>query len=113
MSEILDNIVNCKISIEALVEDGASFGIILLVGNAPVTARDNLKDVSVYASLPEVMAAGWKEDSEMYKAASAAFMQDPKPEHIYIAVRKREGRATVTMRFPIYTKGKILWRFWI
>ncbi len=109
MSEILDNIVNCKISIEALVEDGASFGIILLVGNAPVTARDNLKDVSVYASLPEVMAAGWKEDSEMYKAASAAFMQDPKPEHIYIAVRKREGSTveeiTETVRRALETPG--------
>ena len=68
MSEILDNIVNCKISIESPVEDGSSFGTILLIGDEPLTAKDGLKDVGLYASLAEVLAAGWKEDSGMYQA---------------------------------------------
>lgn len=109
MSEILDNIVNCKISIESPVEDGSSFGTILLIGDEPLTAKDGLKDVGLYASLAEVLAAGWKEDSGMYQAAMTAFVQDPKPEHIYIAVRKMEGSApeeiTETVRRALETSG--------
>ena len=109
MSEILDRIVNCKISIESPVEDGSSFGTILLIGDAPVTARVGLRDVGLYASLQEVLDAGWKEDSEMYQAVMTAFSQDPKPQHIYIAVRKREGSTTEeiteTVRRALETSG--------
>lgn len=109
MSEILDNIVNCKITIESPVEDGTSFGTIILVGEAPLSAKDGLKDIGVYASIKEVMNAGWKEDSEMYKAATAAFMQDPKPDYIFIAIRKRDGSApeeiTETVRRALETSG--------
>lgn len=88
MSEILDNIVNCSISIESPVEDGSSFGTILLIGDAPLNGKKDLKYVDKYASLAEVGDAGWGEDTAVYKASRAAFLQDPKPELIYIAVRQ-------------------------
>lgn len=93
MSEILDNIVNCNISIESPVEDGSSFGTLLIVGEGPINGGKNLKAVDKYASLTEVMDAGWQEDSSVYKAARTAFLQDPRPEYIYIAVRQNTGVA--------------------
>lgn len=95
MSEILDNIVNCNISIEAPVEDGASFGTILLIGREPSDKGEHFKQVDKYASLLEVMEAGWKENEEIYKAARAAFNQDQKPKFVYIAVRKTVTREPV------------------
>lgn len=91
MSEILDRIVNCDISIEKPVMDSASFGTVLIVGNAPPDGGKNLRSVDKYTSMAEVTDAGWKEDSEIYKAARAAFLQEHKPELIYIAVRQEKA----------------------
>lgn len=88
MSEIMDNIVNCNISIESPVEDAASFGTVMIIGDGPLKGGKDLKSVDKYASLAEVKDAGWKENTAVYKAARAAFLQDPKPELIYIAVRQ-------------------------
>lgn len=91
MSEILDRIVNCDISIEKPVMDSASFSTVLIIGNAPPDGGKDLRPVDKYVSLSEVTDAGWKEDSEVYKAARAAFLQEHKPELIYIAVRKEKA----------------------
>mgnify|MGYP001029713643 FL=1 len=91
MSEILDRIVNCDISIEKPVMDSVSFGTILIIGDAPPDGGKDLKPVDKYASLAEVTDAGWKEGSEIYKAARAAFLQEHKPELIYIAVRQKSA----------------------
>lgn len=91
MSEILDRIVNCDISIEKPVMDSASFGTILIIGDAPPDGGKDLKPVDKYASLAEVTDAGWKEGTEIYKAARAAFLQEHKPELIYIAVRQERA----------------------
>lgn len=88
MSEVLDNIVNCEISIESPVEDAASFGTIMLIGDGPRLGGKDLKAVDRYASLSEVEDAGWREDEAVYQAARAAFMQEHKPEFLYIAVRQ-------------------------
>ena len=88
-SEILDRIVNCSISLEAPVSSGADFGTILIVGNRPATEKDKLKAVDKYASLPEIKEAGWDDNSEVYKAAKAAFLQEPKPHYLYIAVPEK------------------------
>ncbi len=90
MSEILDRIVNCNISIEKPVMDSASFGTVLIIGDAPPDGGKDLRPVDKYTSLLEVMDAGWKEDSEVYKAARASFLQEHKPELIYIAVRQEK-----------------------
>lgn len=109
MGEILDNIVNCSISIESPVEDGASFGTILLAGDAPLKGGEGMEDVGMYSSLQEVFDAGWDGESEMYLAARAAFIQEPKPECIYIAVRKKDGQGTEgitgTVRRALETPG--------
>lgn len=95
MSEILDSIVNCNISIESPVEDGSSFGTLLIIGKEPLGGGKDLKPVDRYTSLTEVMDTGWKEDSELYKASRAAFLQESKPEFIYIAVlQETEGTAS-------------------
>lgn len=88
MSEILDNIVNCSISIESPVEDGASFGTILIIGDTPAKKGEHFRDTDKYASLPEVMDAGWLEADAVYQAAAAAFGQEPGPQIVYIAVRR-------------------------
>ncbi len=90
MSEILDRIVNCNISIEKPVMDSASFGTILIIGDAPPGGGNDLRPVDRYTSLAEVKDAGWEEQSEIYKAARAAFLQEHKPELIYIAVRQEK-----------------------
>lgn len=100
MSEILDKIVECNISIESPVEDGSSFGTIMIIGNGPLIAAKDFNAVDKYASLSEVEEAGWTDNSAIYKAARAAFMQEPKTEYIYIAVRQKkviidEGEDTV------------------
>lgn len=91
MSEILDRIVNCDISIEKPVMDSASFGTVLIIGDAPPDGGKDLKPVDKYASLAEVTDAGWKEGTEIYKAARSAFLQEHKPELIYIAVRQKSA----------------------
>lgn len=91
MSEILDRIVNCDISIEKPVMDSASFGTVLIIGDAPPDGGKDLRPIDKYASLTEVTDAGWKEGSEIYKAARAAFLQEHKPELIYIAVRQKSA----------------------
>ncbi len=101
MSEILDRIVSCDISIEKPVMDSASFGTILIIGDAPPDGGKDLRLVDKYASLAEVTDAGWKEGTKIYKAARAAFLQEHKPELIYIAVRQEkviegDGKEDVT-----------------
>lgn len=90
MSEILDRIVNCDISIEKPVMDSTSFGTVLIIGDAPPDGGKDLRPVDKYTSLAEVTDAGWREGTEIYKAARAAFLQEHKPELIYIAVRQEK-----------------------
>lgn len=86
MSNILDNIVNCQITIEAPVSNEASFGVIMLVGKRPKEINGELNLVDLYGSLEEIRAKGWEENDNIYKAAKVAFMQEPKPREIYISV---------------------------
>lgn len=95
MSEVLDNIVNCNISIESPVEDSASFETIMLIGDGPLKGGKDLKAVDKYASLAEVADAGWQEDEAVYKAARIAFIQEHKPDLICIAVRQEAAGASV------------------
>ncbi len=111
MNEILENIVNCNISVVNPVENRAGFGTILLVGNGPLLEGNSLKSVDMYSSLAEVQDAGWGEDSKMYQAARAAFLQKSKPKIIYIAVRQKGGskaeteEVTETVKRALGTEG--------
>lgn len=97
MSNVIDNIVNCQISIESPVENSASFGTILLIGDAPKAASGVLQPVASYGYLEDVLSAGWREDSTMYVAAKAAFAQNPKPDEIYILIRQEDEEMTAAV----------------
>lgn len=88
MSNILDSLVNVQISISSVAQSAESFSTVLIIGKAPSISVSNIKDVDVYSSLDEITAKGWTTDSNIYKAAKVAFMQDPKPDNIYIGIRK-------------------------
>lgn len=85
---LIDQLVNVKISISEGVDNSESFSGILLVGPPPADKEDSVSDVARYASLDEILAAGWTTDDSVYKAASIAFMNGA--SELYIAVRKEE-----------------------
>lgn len=87
MSGMLDNIINCNISITTPAAGSESFGTILIIGYAPAVSVGEIKSVDVYGSLEEITAKGWREEDNMYQAAKAVWMQEPKPQNIYIALR--------------------------
>lgn len=89
MSNVIDNIVNCQISIDTPIQDSSSFGTIMLIGYAPKAASGEIKPVNVYGYLEDVLSAGWGEDTTMYAAARAAFSQNPKPKEIYVLLRQK------------------------
>lgn len=97
MSNVIDNIVNCQISIESPVEDSSSFGTILLIGDAPKAASSGFMTADRYKYLEDVLSAGWREDSTMYAAAKSAFAQNPKPDEIYILVRQEDEELTAAV----------------
>lgn len=88
MSNILDSLVNVSISISSVAQSSESYSNILIIGKAPATAVGTINDIDKYSGLDEIEAKGWSTDSNIYKAAKVAFMQNPKPEYIYIGIRK-------------------------
>lgn len=88
MSNILDSLVNVSISISSVAQSSESFSNLLIIGKAPNTAVGTIKDINKYSSLDEIESVGWGIDSNVYKAAKVAFMQDPKPEYIFVGLRK-------------------------
>lgn len=87
MSNMLDNIVNCNISITTPAASSESFGTILMIGYAPAVPAGEVKSVDVYSSLEEVISKGWGEKENVYQAAKTVWMQEPQPRSIYIALR--------------------------
>lgn len=84
----IDGIVNVNISIEKPMSDSSSFGSILLIGYGPADREKIVPDVQEYSSLEEIRESGWMQDEKMYIAAETAFLQEPKPEKIFIAVQR-------------------------
>lgn len=90
MSNNYDLIATVDIDLSTPLVDDTSFGNICIVGPLPKDAPEKAPPtVGVYASLDEVMAAGWDATSAtpdpVGKAAMVAFSQSPKPTQIYIA----------------------------
>lgn len=103
MSEILDQIVNCTISIETPVMDSASYSTMLLIGRPPAIQGGEIGDIEVYRSLRDVLDKGWSESSNVYKAAKTAFLQNAKS--IYIAPIKGEETIQTTVERALETAG--------
>ena len=93
----IDDIVNVQISIESPTSTGESFSALLLVAPAPGNAGLSMPDVAEITSAADLSDYGYTEDSETYLAATVAFAQDPRPEKVYVAVRKTDGDATETI----------------
>lgn len=93
----IDDIVNVQISIESPTSTGESFSALLLVAPAPGNAGLSMPDVAEITSAADLSDYGYTEDSETYLAATVAFAQDPRPEKVYVAVRKTDSDTTETI----------------
>lgn len=90
----LDRIVDVVISKQTAVPSVASFQDIIIAAEflasstTPVFSAS--ERVRSYASIDEIEAAGFGEATFVYKAAAAAFMQNPRPAKLYVG-RKLTG----------------------
>jgi len=90
MSKNYDQIATVSIDLATPLVDDTSFDNLCIVGPLPKTEPDNAPPkIGVYASLEEVVSAGWvvvgEEADPVGLAALAAFSQSPTPSSIYIA----------------------------
>ncbi len=90
----IDDIVNVQISIESPTSTGESFSALLLVAPGPENAGLTMPDVAEITYAADLADYGYAEDSETYLAATVAFAQDPRPEKVYVAVRKTDSDTT-------------------
>lgn len=92
MSDNLNRLCKIDITLDNPVQTTAGFDHLLLIGPAPSNKGTSPSDVGVYSNIAEVTEAGWKAEGEgadpIGRAARIAFSQSPKPDHIYIAIRK-------------------------
>lgn len=80
---LIDKLVNVKISISEGVDSGVSFSNILLLGPAPNLEEGKVMGIAAYASADEMLDAGWTVNDEAYKAACIAFMNGA--SELYVA----------------------------
>ena len=80
---LIDKLVNVKISISEGVDSGVSFSNILLVGPAPNLEEEKVIGIAAYASADELLEAGFTANDEVYKAAAVAFMNGA--SELYVA----------------------------
>ena len=90
MNNSYNQIANVTIDIATSIVDTTSFDNILIVGPAPAAAPQTAPAlVGSYASLAEVVAAGWVAEGNgadpVGVAARVAFSQNPAPSKIFIA----------------------------
>lgn len=112
MSDNLNRLCQINISLDNPVQSSSGYDCLLLVGDAPATAKDGatLYPVGIYTNLDEVTDMGWVaegDDAEpIGRAARIAFSQSPRPNQIYIAIRQQvavQGEAMATEAEPITT----------
>lgn len=92
MSDNLNRLCNIDITLDNPVQTAAGFDCLLLIGDAPAVPKGEVPDVGVYSNLDEVTDVGWVATGDgaepIGRAARIAFSQSPRPNKIYIAVRK-------------------------
>lgn len=85
MSANFDALATVEIDIRNPVASNTSFDSLLIIGPPPATAgAPSPEAYGEYTSLSEV-ADFWASTDPVYKAAQIAFMQNPRPERIFIA----------------------------
>ena len=102
MANTINGIVNCSISLEspAMSEESMS-GMLLL---ASVADKKN-GDIKHYTSLTTLEEDGYKESSDLYKAAQVAFAQDPAPDGVYVVTLKEDEEPTDAVKRALKTDG--------
>lgn len=90
MSNNFDLIATVDIDLSTPIVDNVSFSNLLIIGPLPKMSSGKAPPkVGAYASMKEVLAAGWKANGDdadpVGAAAQVAFDQDPTPDVIYIA----------------------------
>ena len=101
---LLDKLVKVVISISGAVADADSFDNILITGPAPAIAPTEAPPkVGVYASLSEIVAAGFDTDDPIYKAASVAFANGVTKLHV--AIRQEAEEVEATLNRALETPG--------
>lgn len=104
-----DLIATLNIDIAQQIADGLSFGNLLIVGPAPASEAATAAPIAVYASLDEVVKAGFVVTGEnadpVGVAARVAFSQKPEPSAIYIAVIQEGETAAKAVERAVATTG--------
>ncbi len=90
----IDDIVNVQISIDTPTNSGTSYSALLLVAVAPENAGATMPTVAKISYASDLTDYGYTETSDAYKAAIVAFAQEPRPESLYVTVRKTESSTT-------------------
>ena len=93
----IDDIVNVQISIDSPTNSGTSYSALLLVVSAPEKAGATMPTVAKISYASDLSDYGFTETSDAYRAATIAFAQDPRPEDVYVTVRKSEDGTAETL----------------
>ena len=85
----LDDIVKCDIEISSPASSDATFDTILLIVNGPSEEKDKkMEKTTAISKADELLDYGFTVDDIAYRAATAAFSQNPSPDELYICIRK-------------------------
>lgn len=85
----LDDIVKCDIEISSPGSSDVTFDSILLIVAAPSdSGKKEMKKVTAISGADELFDYGFTTDDTAYKAATAAFSQNPAPDELLICIRK-------------------------
>lgn len=85
----LDDIVKCNIEISSPGSSDATFDSILLIVKVPSdVGKKEMKKVTAISGADELLDYGFTTDDIAYKAATAAFSQNPSPDELMICIRK-------------------------
>jgi len=80
----LSDIVEVTITRQAQPVSAATFSIPLILGESDILDPSGSGKTASYASLSEMVSAGWSDANEEYKAAAAMFSQDVSPNTVII-----------------------------
>lgn len=110
MSKNYELIAKVDIDLTSPVVDETSFDHLLIVGALPAKAPTTAPaPVGEYASLEEVVAAGWVAEGTSADpvgvAAKVAFGQSPRPAKIYIAAIQADETALAAVQRAVETDG--------
>lgn len=89
MSNVND-VVDVTITIEDPVASSASYSNMLLVLPAPKKAKGTIPDALPVRSVKELESYGYTVTESGHQAVELAFMQDPKPDVVYVTARASE-----------------------